>query len=59
MRVNSFSSWATCDETTLQYANKRLELAVEIAIEDLEGELECIIRRLIRTKVSLLNILTY
>ncbi|EEF52829.1 uncharacterized protein LOC8267879 [Ricinus communis] len=46
-----------CDETALQSANKRLE-AVEIAIEDLEVELECICRRLIQTRVSLLNILT-
>ncbi|PHT85028.1 hypothetical protein T459_13471 [Capsicum annuum] len=59
MRENSFSSWEKCDAMTLQCVNKRLE-AVEIAIEDiLEGELECIIRRLIRTRDSLLNILTY
>ncbi|XP_060194808.1 uncharacterized protein LOC132624006 [Lycium barbarum] len=58
MRVNSFSSWEKCDAMTLQCVNKRLE-AVEFVIEDLEGELECIIRRLIRTRVSLLNILTY
>ncbi|XP_065846902.1 uncharacterized protein [Euphorbia lathyris] len=45
------------DETALHSANKRLE-AVEIAIEDLEMELECISRRLIQTRVSLLNILT-
>lgn len=58
MRVNSFSSWEKCDAMTLQCVHKRLE-AVEIVIEDiLEGELECIIRRLIRTRVSLLNILT-
>ncbi|KAK6793087.1 hypothetical protein RDI58_012168 [Solanum bulbocastanum] len=58
MRVNSFSSWEKCDAMTLQCMNKRLE-AVEIVIADvLEGELECIIRRLIRTRVSLLNILT-
>ncbi|CAL1383737.1 unnamed protein product [Linum trigynum] len=46
-----------CDETALQTANKRLE-AVEIAIEDLESELECMFRRLIQTRASLLNILT-
>ncbi|XP_012073877.1 uncharacterized protein LOC105635405 [Jatropha curcas] len=45
-----------CDETALQSANKRLE-AVEIAIEDLEMELECIFRRLIQTRVLLLNVL--
>ncbi|CAN4095484.1 unnamed protein product [Withania somnifera] len=58
LRVNSLSLWEKCDTMTLQCANKRLE-AVELAIEDLEGELECIIRRLIRTRVSLLNLLTY
>ncbi|XP_015060834.1 uncharacterized protein LOC107006830 [Solanum pennellii] len=58
MRVNSLSSWEKCDTMTLQCANKRLE-AVELAIENLEEELECIIRRLIRTRVSLLNLLTY
>ncbi|CAI0434971.1 unnamed protein product [Linum tenue] len=46
-----------CDETALQTANKRLE-AVEIAIEDLGSELECMFRRLIQTRASLLNILT-
>ncbi|KAJ8561311.1 hypothetical protein K7X08_027501 [Anisodus acutangulus] len=39
LRVNSLSSWEKCDTMTLQCANKRLE-AVELAIEDLEGELE-------------------
>lgn len=46
-----------CDVMALQSANKRLE-AVEIAIEDLEAELDCMFRRLIQTRVSLLNILT-
>ncbi|KAF2310186.1 hypothetical protein GH714_007115 [Hevea brasiliensis] len=40
-----------CDETALQSAKKRLE-AVEIAIEDLEAELDCIFRRLIQTRSS-------
>ncbi|XP_073265526.1 uncharacterized protein [Populus alba] len=40
-----------------QGSNKRLE-AVEIAVEDLEVELECMFRRLIQTRVLLLNILT-
>ncbi|KAL1822924.1 hypothetical protein ACET3Z_009702 [Daucus carota] len=57
IRVNSLSLWENCDSTTFQTGNKRLE-AVEIAIEDLEVELECIFRRLIETRVSLLNILT-
>lgn len=46
-----------CDVLAVQGANKRLE-AVEIAIEDLEVDLECMFRRLIQTRVSLLNILT-
>lgn len=41
----------------IQTANKRL-MAVAIAIEDLEIELEGMFRRLIQTRVSLLNILT-
>ncbi|KAE8654075.1 4-coumarate--CoA ligase-like 5-like [Hibiscus syriacus] len=45
------------DEMAVQSANKRLQ-AVEITIEDLEAELECIFRRLIQTRVLLLNILT-
>ena len=45
------------DETALHSANKRLE-AIEIAVEDLEVELECMFRRLIQTRVLLLNILT-
>lgn len=56
-RVNSLSPWEKCDSVILQGATKRLE-AVEMAIEELEQELECIFRRLIRTRVSLLNILT-
>ncbi|WOG97733.1 hypothetical protein DCAR_0417074 [Daucus carota subsp. sativus] len=57
MRVNSLSLWENCDRKTFQTGNKILE-AVEIAIEDLEAELECIFRRLIQTRVSLLNIFT-
>lgn len=57
MRVNSLLLWEKCDLTSLQSGNKILE-GVEIAIEELEVELECIFRRLIRTRVTLLNILT-
>lgn len=57
MRSSSQDLYDFCDEMAVQSANKRLE-AVEIAIEDLEVELECIFRRLIQTRVSLLNILT-
>ena len=55
MRVNSLSLWKNCDMKTFQTGNRILE-AVEGAIEDLEVELDCIFRRLIRTRVSLLNI---
>ncbi|KAL8150054.1 uncharacterized protein LOC141706458 [Apium graveolens] len=57
MRVNSLSLWKNCDMKTFQTGNRILE-AVETAIEDLEVELDCIFRRLIRTRVSLLNIFT-
>lgn len=46
-----------CDATAIHSANKRLD-AVEIAIQDLQVELECMFRRLIHTRVALLNILT-
>lgn len=45
-----------CDSMEVRMANKRLE-EVEGAMEVLEVELECIIRRLIHTRVLLLNIL--
>ncbi|KAK7407795.1 hypothetical protein VNO78_09881 [Psophocarpus tetragonolobus] len=45
------------DAMVLQSANKRLA-GVRMAIEDLEMELECMFRRLIHTRVLLLNILT-
>ncbi|GKB95094.1 putative 4-coumarate--CoA ligase-like 5-like protein [Tanacetum coccineum] len=56
-RVNSLSPWADCDVQVLQSAIERLE-AVESAMEDLEVELGCIFKRLMRTRVLLLNILT-
>lgn len=46
------------DAMVLQSANKRLA-GVQMAIEDLEVELECMFRRLIHTRVLLLNIYTY
>lgn len=64
--IGSFSSIFTMqfccfddawDEVAMQSANTRLE-AAEITVEELEIELECIFRRLIQTRVSLLNILT-
>ncbi|ESQ34742.1 hypothetical protein EUTSA_v10008670mg [Eutrema salsugineum] len=45
------------DEMAVQSASTRLE-AAQIAVEELEIELGCIFRRLIQTRVSLLNILT-
>ncbi|KAK0577580.1 hypothetical protein LWI29_035368 [Acer saccharum] len=57
MRSGSQSLYDICDEMELQSANKRME-AVETAIEILEVEIECMFRRLIQTRVSLLNILT-
>nr|XP_043619078.1 uncharacterized protein LOC122590964 [Erigeron canadensis] len=57
-RVNSLSQWEDCDDVqTIQSAIERLE-AVESAMEDLEVELGCIFKRLMRTRVLLLNILT-
>jgi len=60
VRVNlhSFSDAdMSYDAMVLQSANKRLA-GVRMAIEDLEVELECMFRRLIHTRVLLLNILT-
>lgn len=57
MRVNSLSLWENCDRKTFQTGNRLLE-AVEIAVDDLQVELECIFKRLIQTRVSLLNIFT-
>ncbi|KAK9059437.1 hypothetical protein SSX86_020131 [Deinandra increscens subsp. villosa] len=57
MRLNSLSPWENCDVRAVRPAIERLE-AVESAVEDLEVELECIFKRLIRTRVLLLNILS-
>ncbi|KAG7966897.1 hypothetical protein I3843_08G072200 [Carya illinoinensis] len=57
VRFTGQSFYDIYDVMALQSANKRLE-AAEIAIEDLEAELEFMFRRLIQTRVSLLNILT-
>ncbi|KAK9064863.1 hypothetical protein SSX86_016245 [Deinandra increscens subsp. villosa] len=56
-RLNSLSPWEDCDVQELQSEIERLE-AVESAMEDLEVELGCIYKRLMRTRVLLLNILT-
>lgn len=57
MRVNSLTPWEKCDLHSVRRVLERLE-AVESAVEDLEVELECIFKRLIRTRVLLLNILS-
>uniref|UniRef100_A0A6N2LFE6 Uncharacterized protein n=1 Tax=Salix viminalis TaxID=40686 RepID=A0A6N2LFE6_SALVM len=44
LRVSYKSLYGFCDETALHSANKRLE-GVEIAVEDLEVELECMTRQ--------------
>lgn len=56
-KVSDQSLYDISDATELQSMNKRLK-AIEITIECIEVELDCIIRRLIQTRVSLLNILT-
>lgn len=57
MRSSEQSLYDISDEKVLQFANKRME-AVENAIDVLGIELDCMFRRLIQTRVSLLNILT-
>ncbi|XP_073285976.1 uncharacterized protein [Primulina huaijiensis] len=56
-RVDSLIIWGKYDAAAIQSVLKRLE-AVEVVVEDLEGELEQMFRRLIRTRASLLNIIT-
>lgn len=57
-RVNCQRLLERCDSMEVRMANKRLE-EVEKSMEDVEVELECIIRRLIHTRVLLLNIVNY
>ncbi|KMS99521.1 hypothetical protein BVRB_1g022940 [Beta vulgaris subsp. vulgaris] len=54
-RINCQRLLERCDSMEVRMANKRLE-EVEKSMEDVEVELECIIRRLIHTRVLLLNI---
>lgn len=56
-RVDSLSFWERCDVSDTRAVMKRLE-EVEMVVGDMEGELEEMFRRLIRTRASLLNILT-
>ncbi|XP_021756131.1 uncharacterized protein LOC110721301 [Chenopodium quinoa] len=57
-RVNCQRLLERCDSMEIRMANKRLE-EVEKTMEDVEVELECIIRSLIHTRVLLLNIVNY
>ncbi|KAL3641076.1 hypothetical protein CASFOL_016044 [Castilleja foliolosa] len=56
-RVDSLSFWEKCDVSDVREVMKKLE-EVEIVVQELEGELQDMFRRLIRTRASLLNILT-
>ncbi|KAL3641635.1 hypothetical protein CASFOL_012450 [Castilleja foliolosa] len=56
-RVDSLRLWEKCDAAEIREAAKRLE-EVEMVVEDMEAEIEHMFRRLIRTRASLLNILT-
>ncbi|GER34010.1 hypothetical protein STAS_10188 [Striga asiatica] len=53
-RVDSLRLWEKCDPAEVR---KRLE-EVEAVVEEMEEELDRMFRRLIRTRASLLNILT-
>ncbi|XP_035549197.1 uncharacterized protein LOC109017283 [Juglans regia] len=53
----SYASSKGADPEKAQSAKKRLE-DLEISIEELENSLECVFRRLIRTRASLLNIIS-
>nr|KYP40704.1 hypothetical protein KK1_037956 [Cajanus cajan] len=55
--LHGYSDDVIYDAMVLQSVHKRLS-GVQMAIEDLEVELECMFRRLIHTRVLLLNILT-
>ncbi|KAL2241928.1 UNVERIFIED_CONTAM: hypothetical protein Sindi_0310800 [Sesamum indicum] len=56
-RVDSLSFWDKCEATEIRSVAKRLE-EVETVVEDMEAELDHMFRRLVRTRASLLNILT-
>ncbi|GFP86959.1 hypothetical protein PHJA_000839700 [Phtheirospermum japonicum] len=56
-RVDSLSFWEKCDVSDIREVTTKLE-EVEIVVQELEAELQDMFRRLIRTRASLLNILT-
>ncbi|XP_057796996.1 uncharacterized protein LOC131013013 [Salvia miltiorrhiza] len=56
-RVDSLSFWEKCDVADIRTMMKRLE-EVEMVVDDMGAELEDMFRKLIRTRASLLNIIT-
>ncbi|XP_047959588.1 uncharacterized protein LOC125204874 [Salvia hispanica] len=56
-RVDSLSFWEKCDVSDVRTMMKRLE-KVEMVVDDMAAELDDMFRRLIRTRASLLNIIT-
>lgn len=56
-RMDSLSFWEKCDVSDVRLVMKKLE-EVEMMVDDMESELEDMFRRLIRTRASLLNVLT-
>lgn len=56
-RMDSLSFWEKCHVSDVRTMMKRLE-EVEMVVEDMGAELEEMFRRLIRTRASLLNLLT-
>ncbi|KAG6388334.1 hypothetical protein SASPL_149759 [Salvia splendens] len=56
-RVDSLSVWEKGDVSDVRTMMKRLE-EVEVVVDDMAAELDDMFRRLIRTRASLLNIIT-
>lgn len=56
-RMDSLSFWEKCEVSDIRTMMKRLE-EVEMVVEDMGAELEDMFRRLIRTRASLLNLLS-
>lgn len=56
-RMDSLSFWDKCEMSDVRVVMKKLE-EVELMVDDMGSELEDMFRRLIRTRASLLNILT-
>lgn len=56
-RMDSLSFWEKCEVSDIRTMMKRLE-EVEMVVEEMGAELEDMFRRLIRTRASLLNLLS-